>query len=48
MSHHVRQVVVVPHGDLLDLVGGAEAVEEVEEGHAALDGGQVGHGEPGP
>ncbi len=27
--HHVGQVVVVPDGDLLDLVGGTEAVEEV-------------------
>ena len=42
--HHLGQVVVIPDGDLLDLVGGAEAVEEVQEGHAALDGGQVGHG----
>ena len=41
--HHVGQVVVVPDGDLLDLVGGAEAVKEVQEGDAALDGGQVGH-----
>ena len=28
--------------DLLDLVGGAEAVEEVQEGHGGLDGAQVG------
>ena len=28
--------------DLLDLVGGAEAVEEVHERHAAFDGGEVG------
>ena len=28
--------------DFLNLVGGAEAVEEVHEGHAAFDGGQVG------
>ncbi len=34
---HIRQVVVVPDGDLLDLVGGAEAVEEVDERHAALE-----------
>ena len=40
----LRKVVVVPHGDLLDLVRGAEAVEEVEERHAALDGGKVRHG----
>ena len=41
--HHLGQILVVPDGDLLDLVGGAEAVEEVDEGDAALDGGQVGH-----
>ena len=31
---HRGEVVVVPHGDLLDLVRGAEAVEEVEERRA--------------
>ena len=41
---HFLQVVVIPHGHLLDLVGGAEAVEEVHEGNAALNGGQMGHG----
>ena len=41
---HFLQVVVIPHGDLLNLVGGAEAVEEVHEGNPALDGGQMGHG----
>ena len=41
---HLLQVVVIPHGHLLDLVGGPEAVEEVHEGNAALDGGQVRHG----
>ena len=41
---HVLQVLVVPDGDLLDLVAGTEAVEEVDEGHLALDGGQMGHG----
>ena len=39
--HHVLQILVVPHFDLLQLMGGAEAVEEVQEGNAALDGGQV-------
>ena len=39
---HVLEVVEVPHGDLLDLVRGAEAVEEVQERHAALDGSEVG------
>ncbi len=38
---HLCQVVVVPHGDLLNLVRGAEAVEEVQERNLALDGGQV-------
>ena len=32
------------HLDLLDLVGGAEAVEEVHERHARLEGGQMRHG----
>ena len=41
---HFLQVLVIPHGDLLDLVRGTEAVEEVDEGNAALDGGQMGHG----
>ena len=40
---HFLQVFVVPLFDLLDLVGGAEAVEEVDKGNAALNGGQVGH-----
>ena len=41
---HLLQVLVIPHGDLLDLVRGTETVEEVDEGNAALDGGQMGHG----
>ena len=40
---HFLQILVIPDGDLLDLVGGTEAVEEVDEGNAALDGGQVRH-----
>ena len=40
---HVCKVGVIPLGDLLDLVGGAEAIEEVEEGHVALDGGKMRH-----
>ena len=40
---HLSQILVVPNSDLLDLVGGTEAVEEVDEGDAALDGGQVSH-----
>ena len=38
---HVLQVLVVPYLDLLDLVGGAEAVKEVDERHARLDGRQM-------
>ena len=41
---HFLQILVIPHGDLLDLVRGTEAVEEVDEGNAALNGGQMGHG----
>ena len=39
---HVLQVLVIPYLDLLDLVGGAEAVKEVDERHARLDGRQMG------
>ena len=38
LAHHVVGELL----DLGDLVGGAEAVEEVEEGHAGLEGGGVG------
>ena len=41
---HVSQIGIIPFLDLLDLVRGAEAVEEVQEGHSALDGGQVSDG----
>ena len=41
--HHVLQVLIVPHLHFLDLVGGAEAIEEVQEGHPATDGRQMGH-----
>ena len=43
---HVQQRAQILIGNLLhlvDLVARAEAVEEVQEGHAPLDGGQVGH-----
>ena len=36
-------LVIVIRLDLLNLVGGAEAVEEVQEGHAGLQRGQVGY-----
>ena len=45
---HFLQVTVVPDGDLLDLMGGPEAVEEVNKGNAALNGGQVSHRRSGP
>ena len=38
---HVGQILVIPYFNLLNLVGGAEAVEEVEERHAALDSSKV-------
>ena len=41
---HILQVLVIPHGDLLDLVAGAEAVKEVDEGDLPLQSGQMGHG----
>ena len=37
----LSQVVVVPHGDLLDLMRSAETVEEVQERHLALDSREV-------
>ena len=40
---HAVELLVAPHGHLLDFVGGAEAVKEVQEGHAALNGRKVGH-----
>ena len=39
----LRHVLDVDEGDLLDLVRGAEPVEEVHEGQARLDGGQMRH-----
>jgi hypothetical protein len=41
---HVGEILVIPHGDLLDLVGGAETVEEVDERDLAGKRGQVCHG----
>ena len=41
---HLSEILVVPHLDFLDLMGGAEAVEEMQERHPALDGGQMGDG----
>ena len=42
--HQAAHVVVVQHLDLLDLMGGSEALKEVLEGDAALDGGEMGYG----
>ncbi len=41
---HLGEIGIVPGGDLLDLVGGAETVEEVQERNLALDGSEVRHG----
>jgi len=41
---HVGEILVIPHGDLLDLVGGAETVEEVDERDLAGKRSQVCHG----
>ena len=41
--HHLCQIGVVQDLDLLDLVAGAEAVEEMLHRQMALDGGEVGH-----
>ncbi len=38
---HVAEVFIIPDGDFLDFVRSAESVEEMEERHAALDGGKV-------
>ena len=38
---HFLQVGVIPHGDLLDLVGGTETIEEVQERDLAFDRGQM-------
>ena len=41
---HVGEILIIPHSDLLDLVGGAETVEEVDEGHLAGKSGQMRNG----
>ena len=40
---HIAEVLIIPCLDLLDLVRGAEAVEEMEERHTALDSCQMSH-----
>ena len=42
--HQAGHLVQIDHLDLLNLVRGAEAVKEVDEGHPGLDRGQMGHG----
>ena len=41
---HLAQILIVQNLDLLDLVRGPEAIEEMLEGDRALDGRQVGNG----
>ena len=42
--HKPAQILIIQHVDLLDLVAGAEAVEEVLYGDVPLDGAQMRHG----
>ena len=42
-GNQLGDLVVLGRVDLLDLVAGTEAVKEVEEGHGALQGSQMGH-----
>ena len=41
---HFAQLIIIPYFDFLQLVRGAETVEEVEEGNSALDACQMGNG----
>ena len=41
---HVLEILVIPYGDLLDLVRGAEAVEKVHKGNSALNSRKMSHG----
>src|SRR6185369_8863185 len=43
-ADHRLEVVVTEHRDLIDLVRGTEAVEEMEEGDAAFERGGMGNG----
>lgn len=43
LIHHLPEVLIVPNADLLDLVGGPEAVEEIEERGRSVNGRQMGH-----
>ena len=40
---HFLQIFVIPHLDLLDLVGGSESVKKVEKRNPSLDGSQMCH-----
>ncbi len=42
--HQRLQLFIAPNLDLLNLMGGAEAIEEVQKGDPALDSGKVGNG----
>ena len=42
--HQRLQLLIAPNLDLLNLMGSAEAIEEMQEGDPALDGGKVGDG----
>ncbi len=41
---HFLEVRIIPHSDLLDLVGGTEAIEEVQERNLAFDCSQMRNG----
>ena len=39
---HLREVIIIPNGNLLNLMRSTETVKEVEERNLALNGGQMG------
>ena len=39
---HLREVIIIPNGNFLNLMRGTEAVKEIEERNLALNGGQMG------
>ena len=41
---HILQILVIPGLDLLDLMGGTESIEEIDEGKASLDRSEMCHG----
>ena len=44
MVEKLVEVLIIPNRNLLNFVRGAETVEEMEEGHSALNGRKVSHG----